>query len=581
MLKGLAAVLAALALAVQAGAQVRNPETFVYAITGDVDSLDPHWQFDSVSQELAIHLYDALINFKGAAVDQFEPSLSTMVPSRENGLLSEDGLRYAFPIRKGVKFHDGSTLTPEDVKYSIMRAMLLDRSGGGSYLLLEPLLGVQTTLDEDGKPVADLWELAEDAIKIERGAVVIKLKKAYAPLLSVLATYSPVVSKQWMTAKGAWDGKRETWIQHRDIAREQSPLFLQANGTGPFMLERWDRENKQLLLSRFDPYWRGAAKLKRLVFKTVNDPAARKLMLQAGDADAVMAERQYLPQFSSIEQVTVIDDLSFLETHNFFAFNFKIDPTANPYVGSGRLDGDGIPGDFFTDPDVRRGFAYAFDYDAYIRDGYRGKGEVARGPIPKGVFGYNSRQVTMRHDPQKAEQHFRRAQGGAIWEKGFRFTLTYMEGRADRQLACVILKHEVEKLNPKFKIDIRGVQWSTWLSAFSQRKIPMSNTRWHMDYPDAHNAVFPLMHSQGYYAKLQGYSNPRVDRLIEQARVEQDLDKRRVLYRELQATAHTELPQIYTLDTYFFQVHRSWVKNWTFNPITLYGYLYPVSKEAP
>jgi len=564
-------------LAAPAPAQVKNPDTFTYAIAGDVDTLDPHWEFDVVSQEVSIQLYETLINYQGASVDAFEPALAAQVPSQENGLLSADGLRYAFPIRKGVKFHDGSPMTPEDVKYSLMRFLLMDRANGPSYVLLEPLLGVESTLGDDGKPDADLYDALDRKIRVEGGAVVLYLDKPYPPLLSILAGFCPIVSKKWVLANGGWDGRGETWLKFRDPPKNDE-LYDKENGTGPFRLERWDRANRTVILSRFDGYWRQPAKLARVVFQTVDEPNTRRLMLAAGDADAVMAERWYLPQLESLPGVTVIDDLPLLETHNAFVMNFKINPEGNPYIGSGALDGEGIPPDFFSDLEVRRGFAQAFDYQTYIRDGYRNKAERARGPIPRGMFGYNPRSPVYEHDLAAAADHFHKALGGKLWDIGFRFTLTYMEGQTDRQLACLLLKRNVEALNAKFHVDVRGVQSSTWLSQWAAGRIPMANTRWHMDYPDPHNAVYPFLDSRGYYAKTQGYANPRADRFIDEAKREQDRDQRRRDYFELQALAYQDLPQIYTVDSFHFQALRSWVKGWDFNPILLYGNLYPVSK---
>ena len=560
---------------------VKNPDTLVYAITGDVDSLDPHWEFDAVSQEVDYQLYETLIFFHGASVDQFEPMLATNVPTHENGFLSSDGLEYRFPIRKGVRFHDGSLLTPEDVKYSFMRFLLMDRASGPSYLLLEPILGVSSTLGEDGKPDERLWDAADRAVSVEGGAVVLRLQKPYAPLLSILASWPPVVSKKWVVAHGGWDGRKQTWLKFRDPAKDQTPLYDQADGTGPFMLERWDKQNEQVILARNDRYWRAPARLDHVVFRTVADQNTRRLMLQNGDVDAVVGDREYLPQFAGIPGVTVQDDLPLLEVHDAFVYPLDINLEGSPYVGSGRLDGDGIPADFFKDIDVRKGFAYAFDYDAYIRDGYRGKAQQARGPIPAGVFGYNPRQPVYSHDLQRAERHFRKAFGGRLWDTGFRFTLTYMEGAADRRLACQILKKNVESLNPKFRVDVRGVLWSTWLSQWSARRIPMANARWALDYPDPDSAVVPFLSADGYYAKVQGYDNPRADRYIDDARREPDRDRRRQDYYELQAIAYADAPQLYTVDTYFFDVRRSWVQGWYYNPIVLYGYLYPVYKAAP
>ncbi|MBI5631181.1 MAG: ABC transporter substrate-binding protein [Elusimicrobia bacterium] len=552
--------------------------TFTYAMIGDVDSLDPAWEFDGISHEIEYQLYENLIFYKGSSTQDFEPRIASAVPDLKNSLLSKDGLSYTFPIRKNVHFHDGSLLTPEDVKYSLMRFLLMDRSSGPSFLLLEPILGRQNLAGPDGRPDPEAFAEADRALRIEGGALVVRLKEPYAPLLSILAGYGAIVSKAWTVGHGGWDANAESWIKYHDQGKQEAALYDRANGTGPFKLERWDKENKLVVLSRHENYWRKPAALKRLVFRTVSEPGTRKLMLQAGDADAAMMERQFLPQVAGLKGVRILDDLPFLEVHNAFIFSFKINPQANPYIGSGKLDGRGIPDDFFSDIDVRKGFAHAFDYDAYIRDGYRGKGYRARGPIPRGVIGYNSQQGVPRHDLEKAAEHFKKARGGEIWEKGFQFTVVYMEGRADRQLACQILKKNVESLNPKFKMDIRGVQWSTYLSAYAAGKFPMANVRWGMDYPDPHNAVHPFLHSQGYYAKVQGYANPRADALIEKAKSESGLAERKALYYELAAIANAELPQIFTIDTVNFQAVRQWVKGWYYNPIILYGYLYPISK---
>lgn len=565
--------------ATAAGQSVKNPETFIYAITGEVDSLDPHWQFDAISHAVQFQIYDNLIAYKGPVVDAFEPAVASVVPDRDNGFLSADGLTYRFPIRKKVRFHDGSELTPEDVKYSLMRFLLMDRASGPSFLLLDPLLGVRSTLGADGKPDPLVFDKADSAIAVEGGAVTLRLRQPYAPLLALLASACPIISKAWTVKNGGWDGRASSWPLYRDPPKQQAALYDKANGTGPFKLLIWDRTNKQLVLLRHENYWRKPARLSRVVYKTVAEFSSRKLMLENGDADAIMIEREYLPQLEGIAGVKILDDELLLETHNAFIPTFKINPQANPYIGSGKLDGRGLPPDFFADIDVRRGFAHAFDYDAYIKDGYRGKGQRAHGPIPKGVFGYNSSQALKEYDLKKAAEYFQKAFGGELWEKGFVLTLAYMEGRSDRRLACSIMKKNVESINPRFRVDIRGIPWSTMLDAFSAGKLPLINGRWVADYPDPDNFVFGFLHSQGYYPKAQGYSNPRADRLIEQARGELVLDKRRGYYAELQAIAYADIPQIYTLDTSNVEVMRTWVKGWVYNPIIFYGYFYPVYKE--
>ena len=60
-------------------------------------------------------------------------------------------MTYTFMIRKGVKFHEGGDLTPEDVVYSFKRNMIVDQDGGPMWMLLEALTGSGATRDKDGK----------------------------------------------------------------------------------------------------------------------------------------------------------------------------------------------------------------------------------------------------------------------------------------------------------------------------------------------------------------------------------------------------------------------------------------------
>ncbi len=578
-MKKIVLLLLALSCSAPSFAAVKNPDIFTYDVMGDVDSLDPAWIYDGISQEVQFQIYETLVLYKGTSSENFEPLLATAVPDVGNLGLSKDGLTYTFNIRSNVKFHDGTPLTPEDVKYSFMRFMLMERSSGPSALLIEPLLGLESVGDEKGKPIPAMFRKAEETLQVKGNKFIIKLKKPCAPLLSILATYCPIVSKAFVIKQGGWDGTEATWMAHYNPAKEGTGLHAAANGTGPFKLDRWDQQNSAVILSRNENYWRAPAQLKNVVFKTVKESSTRKLRLQAGDADAALMERGFLPQVAGLEGIVVADDLPFLETHNCFIMNFHVNPTANPYIGSGKLDGEGVPPDFFSDLDVRKGFAYAFDYDVYIKDGYRDKGQRARGPIPSGVFGYNPKQALWPHDLAKAAEHLKKAWRGKVWDTGFLVTITFMEGRADRQLAAQILKTEIEKLNPKFKVNIRGILWSTYLAQYAQGKMPIVNARWGLDFADPHNAVHPFLHSQGNYAKVQGYNNPRADALIAKAWKEVDKQKRRGFYRQLQAIAHEDLPSIFTLDTYNFQVKRAWVKGWYYNPVMMYGYLYPVFKS--
>jgi peptide/nickel transport system substrate-binding protein len=566
-----------------AWALAKNPDTYTYLTISDSDSMDPAWAYDSSSDLLILNIYEPLVMFEKASTEKLIPIIAEKVPSKENGLISADGRTYTFPIRKGVKFHDGSPLTPEDVKYSIQRFLLMDRAAGPSSLLLEPLTGFSSTRDEHEAIRPRVWEEVNRAVSVQGDKLILRLPRPYAPILTILASWSPVVSKAWAIKNGDWDGAEATWIKFNNPNKESSPFFERANGTGPFKLDRWDRKTKEFILTRNDSYWRAPAKLKNVVIKGVNEFGTRKLMLEAGDADTIYADRPLLSQVQNLPGVKILDDQPTVQMDPIVFFTFQINTVANAFSGSGKLDGNGIPPDFFADKDVRKGFAYAFDYKGFIADVWRGKGSQAHGAIPKSLPGYNPKQPTYRLDLKKAEEHFRKAFGGKLWDQGFHFTIAFNSGNLPRQTVCQIIKRNVESLNPKFKIDVRSIEWPTFLDAQNASKLPLFVLGWNADYPDPHNFVFPILHSKGNYPLIQKFKDPEMDRLIDEGETETNALKRKAIYAKLQAREYEEVPSLMIVDTVLYRTQRDWVKGWYDNPIfpdaPYGGYFYPLSKE--
>jgi peptide/nickel transport system substrate-binding protein len=565
-----------------ASAQIKNPDTYTYLTISDADSMDPAWSYDTASHNIILNVYEPLFAFDGASTEKLVARLAKDVPSRENGLISKDGRTYKIPIRKGVKFHDGTPLTAEDVRYSIMRFMLYDRDAGPSSLLLQPLLGYPSTRDEKGTLNPDSYKDAARAVEVQGNNLILHLPAPYAPILTILASWAPAVSKKWASEHGEWEGSEASWAKFNNPKKESSPFFEKANGTGPFLLERWDRKTKEFVLAKNDNYWRTPAKLSRVIIKGVNEFGTRKLMLQAGDADSIYADRPVLSQLQGLPGLKIIDDLPMVEMNPVAFFTFQINPVANAFIGSGKFDGKGIPNDFFSDRDVRKGFAYAFDYGGYIRDVSRGKGVPATGCIPKSLPGHNPKQKTHALDLKKAKEHFQKAWEGKAWETGFEFTLAYNTGNIPRETLCQILKRHVESLNPKFKINVRPVEWPTFLDAYRGSKLPIFVIGWQADYPDPHNFAFPLMHSQGDYPGTQKYKNPKADKLIEAAITETDITKRKKLYAQLQEIEYEDVPHLLISESARYRTQRNWVQGWYHNPIfpdSPYGsYFYPIYK---
>ncbi|MEW6226869.1 MAG: ABC transporter substrate-binding protein [Bacillota bacterium] len=590
-LRILAAVITALAmvaLACPGYAQATDPKTFVYVTYGVPDTLDPTYAYDTASGEVIHQSYDNLIAFKDSSVDEMVPMLATQVPSVANGLMSKDGRAIKFPIRKGVKFHDGSVLIPEDVEYTFERAMLSDPAGGPVWMLLEPLVGVQTLrqlvakvggLDkiDDMKKIdptlaRKVYEVVGKAVEVEGDNVVFRLPAPYPPFLQILSkggSWSAITSKKWLIAHGAWDGKRDTWVKWYDPPKEEMPLYDVAMGTGPFKLLKWDKSAGQVIFKRFDDYWQGPAKLETAFIKYIDEYNTRKLMLQTGEADAVRVDIPYLDQVKQIPGVVVLDKLPWIGNQALL-FNLKIPVEGNEdIVFSGKLDGNGIPPDFFSDIHVRRAFNYAFDYDAMINQVLKGLSPKPHGPIPESLPYCNKDQKWYGHDVKKATEEFKAAFGGKLWEKGFKVTLLYNTGNETRKTACEILETNIESLNPKFKVEVGTLQWSTYLDKLRARALPVFFIGWHMDYPDAHNFVVPYMHSEGTYAgycNMQELAKAKFDDLIAKGINATDPVERQKIYYELQKRAYEEAIQVFFSERYEVRVHRDWVKGFVYNP---------------
>jgi peptide/nickel transport system substrate-binding protein len=567
-------------LAVQPGlsAAPAAPDTLVYAHSGAISTLDPVYPYDALTQGMLFNVYETLVRFSGPSLTALEPALAAKVPSEANGLISKDGRTYIFPLRKGVKFHNGDVLTPEDVRYSLLRFMLSDPEGGPAALLLEPVFGL-TSSRGPGRRLAVSSADFENAVKVKGNSVVVRLKRPFAPFLSIMARWSYVTDKKWCAANGEWDGAYRTLGRFNNRPKESSYLFKAMNGTGPFMLDRWDSAAGRLLLTAFPGYRGGPAASPRVLMLSVPAAAARLRLLADGEADIIDLPRSFGTRLEGLPGVRLEEDLPRLATDPVFFFTLKVNPAGNTDIGSGRLDGQGIPPDFFSSLDVRRAFAASFDYSSFIRNGLNGKAARALGPIPPGLLGYALSAPAPEFDRARAEEYFRKAYAGKVWNKGFRLTLSYNTGDDARRLACEALKRGVEAMNPRFHVDLRGVDWAIYLANARGRKMPLYARGWTGDYPDPHNFIFPFYHSKGRFALEQGYADPEMDKLIEAAVSETSPAQRTALYAKIQEAAYENALQIYAAHPLGVYALRDRVKGFYDNAVFMGIYFYPLGKR--
>ncbi len=578
-------------------AQAPNPDRIVYATIGGPETMDPHWSYDTASGEIIYQIYDNLIAYDGESIEKFVPMLATEVPSAENGLISEDGLTYTFPIRKDVKFHNGAILTPEDVEYSFERGMIFDRAGGPMWMILEPLLGVESIeslavelagvddysdmfvddqlKDEYKEVMIKVYtDFVDKAVEVDGNNVVFHLAQPYAPFLNILAHgggWASIINKEWSIEQGDWDHQADTWWNYHDPKNEEDPLYSVANGTGPFKLVRWVPE-ETVMLERFDEHWRGPAKLKEVVYRYINEWTTRKLMLQRGDADIVyvpVINMKEVENMEGVELITGLPSLSNVVTNMPWTLNAE----GNANLGSGKLDGEGIPPDFFSDIHVRRGFSYLFPYNTFIEKTLYGQAKRNPGPFPDPLYGYtDDPELYYQFDIEKAKDEFKLAWGGELWEKGCKFNIFYNEGNDVRKAACDMLSTYAKIINPKFELTPVGVQWSSYLKQFLAEQLPMYTIGWLADYPHPHNWAPTYLGSTGTYSAFYGkayteWAKENVDPLIDKALKSIDPQEQKSIYEELTRIAHEQAVALYLYQPIGIHVQRDWVKGWYYNPV--------------
>jgi len=561
---------------------IKNPDTLVYATYGTIDSLDASKAYDTASWTNMNQIYDTLIAFKGESTSEFMPLLVEEIPTVANGGILNDGKTFRFKIKKGIKFHSGNSMTPEDVEYSIERNMVLDPDAGPNWIWYQLFIpDLYGSRDDDGKIVVDFADI-DKAVEVEGDYIVFNLLNATPYFLGVLAgQWAVIVDKNFSIENGDWDGTEAGMAAANNPESGKEPLYDIASGTGPYKLDRWDK-GVELVVVRNDNYWGKKPAIAKGIYKVVDEWSTRKLMLIQGDADLAQVDSTYYPDMDKeLDKAGLVAyrDLPGLSVSGF-GFNQDVSAVDNPLIFSGKLDGQGVPPNFFADENVRHAFTAAWDSDTFINDIQNGFAIDPITPVVKGLPYKRTDQVRPAMDLDKAAEYFKKAFGGKVWENGFKMDLLYNTGNDVRQFGAKLLAENVMKVNPKFQITVRGVEWATYVNMVRTSSMPMFFIGWAPDYPDPDNYVNPYMHSEGHYSHQCSYSNPEVDRLVEEAAISFDPEVRKANYYRLQEIWVEDAPGIMNMQAVTTRYMKDWVKGHFFNPMqsSVYDLLPELSK---
>lgn len=253
-------------------------------------------------------------------------------------------------------------------------------------------------------------------------------------------------------------------------------------------------------------------------------------------------------------------------------------PAQNPYVGSGQLDGNGVPGDFFQDVHVRRAFAYAFDVDIVIEDIYQGEAIPSGMLMLPGMPGYDPNFVRYTYDPEKSAEEFKLAdvnKNGVpagedpedVWEKGFRMTMLFNSGNSTRKIYAEILQENLAAINPKFQIEVQELPWPSYLANQRAGRIPILTGGWLEDIHDPSNWYQP--YTVGTYGDRQSMPDEIRSQfavLLEKGIGETDPEARGKIYQQAQQLYYDEVVGLPVAVATSHNYEQKWVQGRVMNP---------------
>ena len=258
----------------------------------------------------------------------------------------------------------------------------------------------------------------------------------------------------------------------------------------------------------------------------------------------------------------------------FIGFNFNIQyDWANTTADD---PGPAPSADFFSDPNIRLAFCNAWPYADFIESELDGSAIQPRGPIPAGMLGYPEDGPQFHLDLEAAENYFKETE---YWDTGFEMTLYYNTGNTARENGLLWLENNIEEMNPKFSIEVQGLEWPDYLDKLYGGETPLFFLGWAPDYADPHDYAHPFLHSEGLFAHyFTGYHNADIDALIDAAVSSDDTDEREDLYAQVADLEHEDPAFIWTHQGITFHVERDWVQGYYSNPMHSGPYYYDLAK---
>ncbi len=442
---------------------------------------DPHLATDATSASYIVEIYSGLVTI--------DPDLNIVPDIATSWDISDDGTVYTFHLRDDVLFHNGKPVTAEDFKWSIERACAPETTSPVADTYLGDILGCREklrgeTFNVSGVSWSDDYTL-EIAIDAPRHYFLAKL------------TYPTA------------------FVLDRDNVGQDRPNHPWTDnpvGTGPFRLNRYTQGEELILVRNTYYYGDPMPQVERVEF------------MISGGSPMILYETDMLDStpvgLQDLDRVTDSND----------PLNAELEIVPQLSTGYIALNADQPP---FDDPNIRLAFIMAVDREKIVQVVLQGAVQYAPGVLPPGMPGYDPNVQGIPYDPERARQLIAESSYGSV--ENLPDVIINVSGGGGAPPGAVEAMLEMWRNNLGIEVLLQQTEYSVFLVDVSQRPNPyqMFSLGWIADYPDPQDFLEILFHSESLDNKV-GYNNPEVDRLLNEAAVENDLERRVELYRQVE-----------------------------------------------
>lgn len=372
-----------------------------------------------------------------------------------------------------------------------------------------------------GERTKKLLEMVSGVEKVDKTTFILRAKEPYADIFSLFA-------------------KAETSIVSKKTVESPDYDFSVPVGAGPFSLISWEADSK-ISLRRFDDYYLGKAASDRLDFVVLVTEQERTAAFLNGDVDILFSVSAY-----DCDKLRLSEDVTLLQAPSTKIEYLSLNTTHPP----------------LNDPRVRLAISYAIDRDKIASEVYSGYATPSSSLIPEGIIGYKDSEV--HYNPDKARELLKEAG----YEDGFSFSSITVN---------TIRKNTMEYI--KLNLAEVGISFDYNLVTM-QEAVDMMNANEHggilvgWAFNSDPNSVLPVLLGTGSGKTMNSsnYSNPEVDKLIQQGRSETDSTKRQEVYQQVNTIVTQEAPIVVLLDPMVLSAAHNNIENISFNAQGLFQY---------